>query len=81
MLLTLLLLVVVVATTGAAALTATVAQQGTAERPRRTAQVLGELGVARRKVVQVRADAVAARTIKNVGVVVKREPLRRQTKI
>jgi len=79
MLLTLLLLVVVVTTTGAAASAATVTQQGTAERPRRTAQVLSELGVARRKVVQVRADAVAAWTLD--GVVVKWEPLRRQIKI
>jgi len=80
-LLALLLLVVVVATTGAAAPAAAVAQQGAAERPRRTAQVLSELGMARRKIVQVRANAVAARTLENVGVVVEREPLRGQTKI
>lgn len=74
-----LLLLILVATTGATAPAAAVTQQGVAERPRRTAQVLSKLGVARRKVVQVRANTVAARTIENVGVVVERETLRRQT--
>lgn len=81
MLLTLLLLILVVATTGAAAPAAVVTQQGVTEWPRRTAQVLSKLGVARRKVVQVRANAVTARMIENVSVVVERETLRRQTEI
>lgn len=76
-----LLLLIVVATTGTAAPAATIAQQGTTERPRRTAQMLSEFGVTRRKVVQVCADTVAARTLENVGVVFERETLQRQTKI
>ena len=42
--------------------------------------MLGELGMARREIVQVRADAVASRTIKDVGLVVERETSRKVRK-
>lgn len=75
MLLTLLLAVAVV-TAGTATPTVAIAQQRVAERPRWTAQMLRELGMARREIVQVRADAVATRVLEDVRVV-ERKTLRR----